>query len=209
MVQSKGTRFESQRFRIDFTGKKKYSGFPAELRFVCAAGDFAARRAMPTSGSGAVARCGGGQSAEGLSRLPVHQPGEPWARAPASGFGSWASEQNGRKRTAGRRTGRLGRSRDERGRTGDIAHLERQDYFAFCSLCQAVFSFSSLLAESPAAASPTRSGSNAGTSCLRAALAEGHEEESGLARPVEHQTPSRFAFSVWLVSHGLNSMSGH
>src|SRR6516162_2302526 len=130
---------------MDFTGKKKYSGFPAELRFVCAAGEAAARRAMPASGTEGVWGCGGGQSAEGLPRLPMYPPG-PSARAPASSFGSWAK---GRKRTAGRRTGRLGRSRDERGRTGDIAHLERTDYFAFSSPCQAVFSFSSLPAESP------------------------------------------------------------
>jgi len=139
IVQSNGTRCESQWFRIDFTGKKKYSGFPAELRLVSAAGEFAARRAMPTSGTGGVWRCGGGQSAEGLSRLPLYQPGAPWARVPASGFGSWASGQKGRKPTAGPRTGRLGRSRDERGRTGDIAHLEHREYFAFSSPCQ-VFS---------------------------------------------------------------------
>src|SRR6516165_7585348 len=142
MVQSNGTRSESQWFRIDFTGKKKYSGLAVELRFVSAAGEFAARRAMPTSGTGGACRYGGGQSAEGLSRPPTCQPVEPWARVPASGFGSWASEQKGRKRTAGRRTGRLGRSRDdERGRTGDIAHLEQHDCFAFSSLCQVLSLF--------------------------------------------------------------------
>src|SRR5580692_12317414 len=49
MVHSNGTRFESQRFKIDFTGKTKYSGFSAEFRRVSARGEDAARRAMPTS----------------------------------------------------------------------------------------------------------------------------------------------------------------
>jgi hypothetical protein len=51
MVHSKGTRFESHRFKIDFTGKRKYSGRSGELRCVSAAGELAARRAMPTSGA--------------------------------------------------------------------------------------------------------------------------------------------------------------
>src|ERR1700722_8371758 len=50
MVHSNGTRRESQRFRIDLTGNKKYSGRSAEIRRVSAGGDFAARRAIPTSG---------------------------------------------------------------------------------------------------------------------------------------------------------------
>jgi hypothetical protein len=51
MVQSNGTRSESHRFKIDFTGNKKYSGFSADFLRVSAAGEFAARRAMPTSGA--------------------------------------------------------------------------------------------------------------------------------------------------------------
>jgi hypothetical protein len=139
MVQSKGTRWESQRFKIDLTGKKKYSGFSADCLRVSAAGDFAARRAMPTSGAWEVGSCGGGQSAVGASGLPLHQPGAPWARGPASGFASGVSGLKGRNRTAGRRTGRpriVGREA-EWGRTGDIAHLEQGEYFAFCSPCQA------------------------------------------------------------------------
>src|SRR6267154_6468004 len=48
MVHSNGTRFESQRFRMDFTGSTKYSGFSADVRRVSAGGEDAARRAMPT-----------------------------------------------------------------------------------------------------------------------------------------------------------------
>src|ERR1700732_3984976 len=50
MVHSNGTRRESQRFRIDLTGSRKYSGRSVEVRRVFAARDFAARRAIPTSG---------------------------------------------------------------------------------------------------------------------------------------------------------------
>src|SRR5689334_23499574 len=52
MVQSKGTRLDSQRLRIDLTGKKKYSGRSWDLRRVGAEGEMEARRAMPTSGAG-------------------------------------------------------------------------------------------------------------------------------------------------------------
>lgn len=142
MVQSNGTRAESQRFRIDFTGSKKYSGFSADRRCVSAAGDFAARRAMPTSGAREVGSCGGGQSAVGASGLPVHQPAVPWARGPASGLGSGVTGQNGREAVAGRRTGRRrqpeGRAAGNGERTGDIAHLEQGEYFAFYSPCQAL-----------------------------------------------------------------------
>ena len=51
MVQSKGTRFDSHLFKIDFTGKRKYSGRSSDLRRVGAAGEIEARRAMPTSGA--------------------------------------------------------------------------------------------------------------------------------------------------------------
>jgi len=53
MVHSNGTRWESQRFKIDFTGSTKYSGFSADFRSVSAGGEDAARRAMPTSRAGA------------------------------------------------------------------------------------------------------------------------------------------------------------
>src|SRR5262245_726392 len=53
MVQSKGTRFDWQRFRMDLTGRKKYSGRSSALRREGAAGEIEARRAMPTSGAGA------------------------------------------------------------------------------------------------------------------------------------------------------------
>src|SRR5438034_5967491 len=49
MVHSNGTRSESHRFKIDFTGKTKYSGRSADLLVVSAGGEAAARRAMPTS----------------------------------------------------------------------------------------------------------------------------------------------------------------
>jgi len=49
IVHSNGTRFESQRFKIDFTGNTKYSGRSADFRRVSAGGDDAARRAMPIS----------------------------------------------------------------------------------------------------------------------------------------------------------------
>src|SRR6266403_609005 len=51
MVQSKGTRLDSHLFKIDFTGKRKYSGRSSDLRRVGAGGEIEARRAMPTSGA--------------------------------------------------------------------------------------------------------------------------------------------------------------
>jgi len=62
-VQSKGTRFESQRFSNDFTGKKKYSGRSSDLRRVGAIGEIEARRAMPTSGAGACSSQAGAGTA--------------------------------------------------------------------------------------------------------------------------------------------------
>src|SRR5258708_17200671 len=56
MVHSNGTRWESQRFKIAFTGSTKYSGFSAAFRGVSAGGEDAARRAMPTSRAGAPSR---------------------------------------------------------------------------------------------------------------------------------------------------------
>src|ERR1700687_6010191 len=49
MVHSKGTRCESHRFRIDLTGSTKYCGRSIDFRRDSAGGDFAARRAIPTS----------------------------------------------------------------------------------------------------------------------------------------------------------------
>src|SRR5260370_14614197 len=97
MVHSNGTRFESQRFKIERTGSKKYSGHSAEFRCVFAAGELAASRAMPTSGACAsseniaaasrvrssdwrgapsTSAFAGGQSGEGLPEIlslePVH-----------------------------------------------------------------------------------------------------------------------------------------
>src|SRR5260370_758322 len=82
IVHSNGTRFESHRFRIDFTGSTKDSGRSADFLRVSAGGEDAARRAMPTSGTatfrtGPFARswipCGamdiGGQSVVGRSEM--------------------------------------------------------------------------------------------------------------------------------------------
>src|SRR6266581_5827902 len=90
IVHSNGTRFESHRFRIDFTGSTKYSGRSSDFLRVAAGGEDAARRAMPTSralarscGAAAASRVqpfarfwesgetedGGGQSAVGQPEL--------------------------------------------------------------------------------------------------------------------------------------------
>ena len=102
---------------------------------------------MPTSGTRGVWSCGGGQSAVGSSRLPLRQPLAPGAREPASAVGSGVSGLKGRNRTEGRRTGRrrVVKLGTVRGRTGDIAHLERAQYFAFCSPCQALSLFLRLI----------------------------------------------------------------
>src|SRR5215469_9646863 len=61
MVQENGTRVESQWFRIDFTGSRKYS----VPRLASANGEEEARRAMPTrSGAGP----GGSRASGPLSR---------------------------------------------------------------------------------------------------------------------------------------------
>src|SRR5580704_17239724 len=131
MVHSNGTRAKSHLFNIDFTGRKKYSGFSKDFRFVSAAGASAARRAMPTSGAWEVGNSGGGQSAVGLSRLALRQPAWPWARVPASGFGS--AGLKGRSCVAGRRTGRrrIVKRGVVWGRTGDMAHLDARPFFRF------------------------------------------------------------------------------
>src|SRR5690348_6502478 len=90
MVQSNGTRDESQRLRIDLTGSKKYSGRSADFRWLSAGGEHAARRAMPTSDTAAcrvrfsaplsrpcgTASCeaGGGQSAVGRPEVLPPKP---------------------------------------------------------------------------------------------------------------------------------------
>src|SRR5579864_1154493 len=82
MVQVKGTRSESQRFRIDRAGKRKYSA----PRLLSASGEEAARRAMPTrlaAGSGgdgvcrSVSRWGTGGK-RGRESLALEGSSEPW-----------------------------------------------------------------------------------------------------------------------------------
>jgi hypothetical protein len=134
MVQSKGTRLDWQRFRIDFTGNRKYSGRCSDLRRLGAAGEIEARRAMPTSGatplgtapgsSSVAARAasfrkscksrsgspqeagvGGGQSALPLCRAMSGT----MLPGPESGAGSWV-------RVFGLRSGPTGkREAEERG----------------------------------------------------------------------------------------------
>jgi hypothetical protein len=140
IVQSNGTRAESHLFKIDFTGRMKYSGFSRDFRFVSAAGASAARRAMPTSGAWEGGNSGSGQSAVGLSRLALRQPAWPWARAPASGFGS--AGLKGRSCVAGRRTGRrrIAKRGVDWGRTGDMAHLDACPLFRFLFAMSRIFS---------------------------------------------------------------------
>src|SRR5579859_502102 len=171
MVQSNGTRDESQRFRIDFTGRRKYSGRPADFRWLSAGGEHAARRAMPTSGTAAfrvrpsarllepcgTASCeaGGGQSAVGQPEMLPPKPAlveastfkwRPPGEAPAFGVGLVAEGLTGKSVAVdcvARRRG-IPKFRAVEERTGDIAHLEaRRQYFAFCSPCQEFFAFPS------------------------------------------------------------------
>src|ERR1700722_16088309 len=164
MVHSNGTRRESQRFRIDLTGNKKYSGRSAEIRRVSAGGDFAARRAIPTSGgftppvgSTTAARvpvCGrfwepaetagdGGQSATFVPGLLLCGSLATGAGSAIPFFGRCVSGPSGKRDAvvdgAMRRRARTlaGEGND----IGDIAHLEaRPEYFAFCSPSQQLFS---------------------------------------------------------------------
>src|SRR5215831_17336868 len=166
MVHSKGTRSESQRFRIERTGNTKYSGRSPDFRCVSAGREEAARRAMPTSGArnsaprgtaesrvrpstrrGAPcgARIGGGQSAEGQPGMLLLEPAPIVAgSAPAASFRSWASAEAGKSsacRNGMRRAlyiAGVAWALDDL----DIAHLAAgsHQYFAFCSLCQ-VLSF--------------------------------------------------------------------
>lgn len=106
MVHSNGTRSESHRFRIDFTGSRKYSGRSSDFLLLFAGGEVAARRAMPTSGAAASrARlstqvsglrgvacpnpvgASGGQSAVGQPEVLLSRPA-PARDAPASPCGS-------------------------------------------------------------------------------------------------------------------------
>src|SRR5271156_1685243 len=81
MVHSNGTRLELQRFKIERTGKRKYSGRSSERRLVSAAGEIDARRAMPTSGAAAVAARRGpaGTGAVVKTASPVGRGGHPAA----------------------------------------------------------------------------------------------------------------------------------
>jgi hypothetical protein len=160
MVHSNGTRRESQRFRIDLTGKRKYSGRSEEVRRVSAGGDFAARRAIPTSGGftplagttaaarvpvsgrfwGPVETAGdGGQSATFVPGLLLCGPLTTGARSAIPFFGLCVSG------TSGKSDAVLGGALRRREKTlagegnnvGDIAHLDaRRQYFAFCSPSQ-------------------------------------------------------------------------
>src|SRR5271163_4226814 len=123
MVHSKGTREELQRFKIDRTGSRKYSGRSSDFRLLSAGGEMDARRAMPTSGAAAVAArfrkapLETGATAKPAS--PVVSGGQP-ASEPcelllglASGassrviaFGPTASGQSGKSCAAGCGTGR-------------------------------------------------------------------------------------------------------
>src|ERR1700731_2851732 len=164
MVHSKGTRRESQRFRMDLTGKRKYSGRSFEVRCVSAGGDFAARRAIPSSGgftplAGATTAArvpvsgrfwgpadtagDGGQSATFVPGLLLCGPRATGARSAVPFFGLCVSGHSGKSDAV---VGDAMRRRvkvlaGEGNGTGDIAHLEaRQQYFAFCSPSQELFS---------------------------------------------------------------------
>src|SRR5258708_594815 len=86
---------------------------------------------MATSGGWEVGNSGRGQSAVGLSRLALREPAWPWARAPASGFGS--AGPKGRSCVGGRRTERrrIAKRGVVWGRTGDMAHLYAIPLFRF------------------------------------------------------------------------------
>src|SRR3984893_3470261 len=164
MVHSNGTRRESQRFRIDLTGNKKYSGRSEEVRRVSAGGDFAASRAIPTSGgftplAGATTAArvpvsdrfwepaetagDGGQSATFVPGLLLCGSLATGARSAIPFFGLCVSGQSGKSDAV---VGEAMRRRvkalaGEGNDIGDIAHLEaRPQYFAFSSPSQQVFS---------------------------------------------------------------------
>src|SRR5882762_3154063 len=164
IVHSNGTRFESQRFKIERTGSRKYSGRSGELRCVSAAGELAARRAMPTSGvdcsapqraaasrvrlsawRGAPCSSGGagGQSGMGLPEMLPPGPVTIGARSdPVRAFGpgsvKWSVEWTGNSAvcSAGRRAERLDVGLKG---TGDMAHLTTALDFAFSSPLSSTF----------------------------------------------------------------------
>src|ERR1700738_5132121 len=157
MVHSNGTRRESQRFRIDLTGNKKYSGRSAEVRGFSAGGDFAARRAIPTSGEftplpgattaarvpasdrfwGPAETAGdGGQSATFVPGLLLCGSLATGARSAIPFLGLCVSGQSGKSdAVVGGAMRRRAEALDGEGNNvGDIAHLEaRLEYFAFSS----------------------------------------------------------------------------
>src|SRR5713226_1316310 len=161
MVHSNGTRFESQRFKIDRTGSKKYSGHSAEFRCVFAAGELAASRAMPTSGARASAgniaaasrvrssdwrgapstnEFAGGQSGEGQpERLPLEPVAIGARSAPVQACGPGASGQAGNSEACGTRGRRLRRAGAGLERTGDMAHLTTRRYSLFVRLMSSLF----------------------------------------------------------------------
>src|ERR1700686_813917 len=164
MVHSNGTRRESQRFRMDLTGSRKYSGRSDEFRRVSAGGDFAARRAIPTSGgftppagTTTAARVpvsdrfwepaetarDGGQSTTFVPGLLLCGPLATGARSAIPFFGLCVSGQSGKSDAVvdGAMRRRAKALAGEGNDIGDIAHLEaRLQYFAFCSPSQQLFS---------------------------------------------------------------------
>src|ERR1700732_3261211 len=165
MVHSNGTRRESQRFRMDLTGNKKYSGRSAEVRRLSARGDFAARRAIPTSGGftpllgttttarvpvsgrfwGPAETAGdGGQPATFVPGLLLCVSPATGARSAIPFFGLCVSGQSGKSDAvvggAKRRRGKAlaGEGND----IGDIAHLEaRPSISLFVRLVNIYFRF--------------------------------------------------------------------
>src|ERR1017187_8289594 len=138
---------------MDLTGSKKYSGRSDEVRRLFAGGDFAARRAIPTSGGftplagattaarvpvsgkvlGPAETAGdGGQSATFVPGLLLCGSLGTGARSAIPCFGLCVSGQSGKSDAmvgdAMRRRGKalVGEGND----IGDIAHLEaREQYF--------------------------------------------------------------------------------
>src|SRR6266851_4145264 len=163
MVHSNGTRFESQRFKIERTGSKKYSGRSAEFRFVSAAGELAASRAIPTSGvlssaenNAAASRVrssdwrgapsknelAGGQSGEGQpERLPLEPVAIGARSAPVQACGPGASGQAGNSEACGTRGRRLRRAGAGLERTGDMAHLITWPYSLSVRPLSSAFSY--------------------------------------------------------------------
>src|SRR6202166_4068165 len=164
MVHSNGTRRESQRFRMDLTGSRKYSGRSDEVRRVSAGGDFAARRAIPTSGgftppagTTTAARVpasdrfwepaetarDGGQSTTFVPGLLLCGPLATGAGSAIPFFGLCVSGPSGKRDAVvdGAMRRRAKALAGEGNDIGDIAHLEaRPEYFAFCSPSQQLFS---------------------------------------------------------------------